>query len=132
MPFWFPKYCLLIIFSALFTAWGCAQNTERIVDAQKMRQVIDRQQDTRVILDVRTPQEVAGGVIPGAVHLDYHRDDFSQMLSQLDKEMTYYVYCHSGVRSAWTADMMEEMGFKQVYDYKGGMQEWKELAYPLE
>jgi phage shock protein E len=77
-----------------------------------------------VLLDVRTAQEVAKGVIPGAVHIDVSRPDFIEKINQLDKSKSYVVYCHSGRRSVNACNMMANEGFQQLYNLQGGILSW--------
>ena len=79
-----------------------------------------------VVLDVRTPEEVAGGIIPGAIVLDYKSADFKTSLAALDKSKTYFVYCAAGGRSGKTCDLMKEQNFNTVYSLAGGMKAWTE------
>jgi rhodanese-related sulfurtransferase len=77
-----------------------------------------------VVLDVRTPAETAEGMIAGAQELDFRAPDFQDKLGKLDRDKTYLVYCRSGGRSSSACSMMEEMGFKNVYNLVGGYQGW--------
>jgi len=79
-----------------------------------------------IILDVRTPQEVAEGAISGAVNLDYLADDLEDKLAELDKEKEYLIYCRSGNRSLKTLKLMNEAGIDRVYEIKGGYKAWSE------
>lgn len=79
-----------------------------------------------VLLDVRTPAETAGGVITGALELDFRSADFAAEVAALDKDKTYLVYCASGGRSGKTCEMMEAAGFKNVVNLKGGYRAWTE------
>ncbi|MEO0735097.1 MAG: rhodanese-like domain-containing protein [Bacteroidota bacterium] len=80
--------------------------------------------DNTVLLDVRTPQETAGGVIEGAIELDFRSPDFSAQLKALNPDKTYLVYCASGGRSGKTAEMLHDLGVQQVYNLKGGYRAW--------
>ena len=52
------------------------------------------------ILDVRTPEEIEQGQIPGAHNINiYLGQEFMDALEELDKSKDYYVYCRSGQRS---------------------------------
>ena len=56
--------------------------------------------DRAVIIDVRTADEVAEGMIEGAQHIDiFGGPAFIQAVEQLDPDKSYYVYCRSGNRS---------------------------------
>lgn len=80
-----------------------------------------------VVLDVRTPEEVAEGFIPGAVNYNFNSPDFKQQLEQLDKSKPYLVYCRSGKRSGKTIEMMKSMGFKRLYELPAGFPAYAEF-----
>ena len=79
-----------------------------------------------VVLDVRTPGETANGVIEGAIELDYRSSNFKDEVAKLDKDKTYLVYCASGGRSGKACSAMQGMGFREVYNLKGGYRAWTE------
>ncbi len=83
-----------------------------------------------VILDVRTPGEFAGGHIEEAINMDYYSEDFRDRLDDLDKDKVYLIYCRSGNRSGQALSIMEELNFREVYDMRGGIVEWKEEKLP--
>jgi phage shock protein E len=72
-----------------------------------------------IFVDVRTPQEYAGGHVKGCLHIDALSRDFDKAIAKLDKEKTYYVYCASGGRSENAVDRMIAMGFKSAYNVGG-------------
>lgn len=84
-----------------------------------------------VLLDVRTPEEFAGGHIGGAVNLDYKSPNFREGLEQLDRSPIYLVYCRSAVRSGRAVAVMEELGFTGVYDMAGGILQWQEEDFEV-
>ncbi|MBO6516903.1 MAG: rhodanese-like domain-containing protein [Bacteroidia bacterium] len=78
--------------------------------------------ENTVLIDVRTPEEVATGYIPGAtLFIDAYSDDFESRLLQLDKDKTYAVYCLRGGRSARATDLLASQGFSSVYNVEGGI-----------
>jgi len=81
--------------------------------------------DNAVVLDVRTDDEVAEGIIPNAIHIDiYKGQEFIDEIEELDKSKNYYVYCRSGNRSGKACQIMEQLGFENAYNLEGGMLEW--------
>ena len=84
-----------------------------------------------VVLDVRTEDEIAEGMIPNALHADiYGGKDFMDTLGKLDKSKHYYVYCKGGGRSAQACAIMKQMGFRKTYNLLGGITAWNgELTY---
>lgn len=83
-----------------------------------------------VVLDVRTPEEYAGGHLEHAVNIDYYSSNYRAALGELDKTKTYLIYCRSGNRSGKSLSIMEELGFKRVYDIAGGFVQWEREGYP--
>ena len=83
-----------------------------------------------VILDVRTPEEYAAGHIEKSINLDYYSEIFKDDLSKLDKNKTYLIYCRSGRRSEGALDIMEELGFGEVYNMLGGILQWESAGLP--
>lgn len=95
----------------------------KLLDVDDFEKAI--QKDDILIVDVRTDGEVAQGVIPGAVQIDFmNAEEFKKGVDQLDKNKEVFVYCKVGGRSARAADYLKEKGFKSVYDLKGGYDAW--------
>ena len=84
-----------------------------------------------IIIDVRTPEEYSGGYIEGAINIDFYADDIRAQLNTLDKNKSYLIYCRSGRQSSNTRDIMAELGFKEVYNMSGGIDEWETKSLPL-
>lgn len=82
--------------------------------------------DNAVILDVRTDNEVAEGIIENAIHIDiYQGQEFINAIEELDKSKNYYVYCRSGNRSGQACAILDKLGFENAYNLQGGMLEWE-------
>ena len=89
------------------------------VDAKK---IMDTQDDI-YILDVRDPDELDEGYIDGSVLIPL--DEVAQKARSLlpDKDKTLLVYCRSGKRSKDAAEILDNLGYKNVYDF-GGILDW--------
>lgn len=68
-------------------------------------------------LDVRTEREFARGHISGAVNIPL--DDLRERLAELDQSVSYYVNCHSGLRSYLACRILMQNGF-DCYNLSGG------------
>jgi molybdopterin/thiamine biosynthesis adenylyltransferase/rhodanese-related sulfurtransferase len=81
------------------------------------------------ILDVREEEEVRNGTVPGAIHLS--RAHFESRVEDVlpDKDAEVVVYCASGVRSAFSAKTLGDLGYSDVASMKGGFTRWKDLGY---
>lgn len=82
------------------------------------------------ILDVRTPEETAEGIIANAVEMNINDADFAEKIKTLDKEIPVCVYCRSGGRSARAADQLAQLGYT-VYNLDGGMIGWLDAGKPV-
>ncbi len=76
------------------------------------------------IIDVRTPLEYHQGHIQGAQNIDIRADTFVTEIQKLSKSDTLLVYCRSGRRSLYAAQVMVSFGFKKIYDLEGGFLNW--------
>jgi rhodanese-related sulfurtransferase len=81
--------------------------------------------DKAVMLDVRSEDECDQGIIEGSINIDFHKgQEFIDAVAALDKNKNYYIYCRSGARSGKTCEIMNELGFENVYNLLGGIIEW--------
>lgn len=78
-----------------------------------------------VLLDVRTQKEFRKGHIPGAVHVPLA--DVGSKVKKLKKDKEIVVYCQSGNRSIWAIKRLIAMGYKNLYNLKGGYNAYKRL-----
>lgn len=85
-----------------------------------------------VLVDVRSPEELESQYLAGAHNIDFRNNGFRNILTMLNKEQTYLVYCASGIRSGKAADMMKELGFAKVYTLDGGLQAWNDAKLPVQ
>jgi rhodanese-related sulfurtransferase len=76
-----------------------------------------------VLLDVRTDKEYAQGHIPGSVHVPL--SDIGDRIKKLKKDKEMVVYCQNGNRSIWAIKRLMGMGYKNLYNLKGGYRAWK-------
>ena len=85
-------------------------------------------QDT--FLDVREPEEYEQGAIPGAVHLPRGQLEFQVEGRLPDKDAPVIVYCAAGVRSAFAAKTLGDLGYRDVVSLVGGFNRWKDEGRP--
>lgn len=90
----------------------------------KWREELEKSEKA-VVLDVRTPQECAEGIIPDAIEIDIlNPENFMSEIEKLDKDKDYFIYCRSGNRSGQACSVMDQMGFNSTHNLLGGMLEW--------
>lgn len=73
----------------------------------------------QVLVDVRSNEEVQGGMIPGAVHIPL--DELREALPKLSKDKEYLAYCQVGLRGYVACRILTQLGFK-CKNLSGGYQ----------
>ncbi len=78
------------------------------------------------VLDVREPDEYAEGAVPGAIHIPRGHLEAQIEGRLVDKTAPVVVYCAGGVRSAFAAKTLQELGYETVESMAGGFGRWKD------
>jgi rhodanese-related sulfurtransferase len=81
-----------------------------------------------IILDIRT-SEYKTGHIPNSILINIYEPTFIDDIQKLDRNKNYYLYCRSGNRSIYAAQIMNKLGFNKLYNLTTGIINWSE---PLE
>ncbi len=103
-------------------------NTIKEIDAPQLAQwVSDDSQDLRVI-DVRQMQEIALGTVPKAEALPLHT--LPLKVQDLPRDEKLVLVCRSGARSAQACMFLQQQGFSNVYNLRGGMMSWMQSGFP--
>lgn len=93
-----------------------------------IKQISSRDLDQKkgmVLLDVRSNKEYEQGHIPGAVHVPL--SDIGNKVKKLKKDKELVVYCRNGSQSIWAIKRLMGMGYKNLYNLRGGYNAWKRL-----
>jgi len=78
------------------------------------------------VLDVREPDEYDEGALADAVHIPRGHLEAQIEARALDRDQTIVVYCAGGVRSAFAARTLQELGYSDVLSMAGGFGKWKD------
>ena len=85
-----------------------------------------------VLVDVRETREFEGGRLPKAVHIPLSQlESRSGELAKL-KDRPVVAYDMTGNRSGLAAKVLERVGFKDIYQLRGGYRAWKDAGLPVE
>ena len=101
----------------------------RDLDTTEFKKLFD--ENSLVLIDVRTEDEFKLGHLKDAAHIDFYKDDFEASLDGLDKRERYLVYCRSGSRSRQTMYLMRDLGFDEVYNLEGGIIAWNDEGHEI-
>ncbi len=75
--------------------------------------------DGAQFVDVREPDEVAAGSLPGATNIPL--GELEARIGELDPARRVVVLCRSGGRSTSAAEFLTANGFTDVVNLEGGM-----------
>jgi molybdopterin/thiamine biosynthesis adenylyltransferase/rhodanese-related sulfurtransferase len=95
---------------------------------QALRMVREEQ---ALLLDVRDPEEIKGGMPQQAEHLARGLLELNVHQLCADTTRPLAVICGSGLRSLFAAESLLNLGYTNVYSVKGGFKQWKESALPV-
>lgn len=124
------KIFLYSIFLISLIGINISSYAESSLSSLEFKNLFDDKEFKGVILDIRTPEEWQNtGIIPGAITKNFRDPDFKAYLKNLDSNKQYYVYCHSGGRSAKASEIMKGLNLK-VIDLHEGIIGWKKKNFP--
>src|SRR6478672_4638647 len=103
-----------------------AQTKARITEVDPAEADERRNVAGSVVLDVREPDEYDQGAIPGAVHIPRGHLESQVEGRIIDHDAPVIVYCAGGVRSAFAAETLGELGYTDVASMAGGFGRWKD------
>lgn len=107
--------------------------TSQSIDSKTAKIILEQQEDI-VLIDVRTAEEFALGHLSGAKNIDFNQPDFEERLKALDTDQKYMLYCAVGGRSGKALKIMENIGFKTVYNVTEGegFKQLREQGIPIQ
>jgi len=103
-----------------------AQTKARISEVDTAEADERRKVAGTVLLDVREPDEYDQGALPGAIHIPRGHLESQVEGRIIDHDAPVIVYCAGGVRSAFAADTLGELGYTNVASMAGGFGRWKD------
>ncbi len=95
------------------------------IEASELYSLLEAQQI--YLIDVRNDDEVARGVIPGAIYITLSTIP-SLNLTPLENQ-TVVFYCHAGVRSAQAAGFVADQIEANIYNLRGGVLAWANAGF---
>ena len=81
-----------------------------------------------VLLDVRQDWETRLCRLAGATHIPIEEIEFRTEELNADDEVV--VFCHQGIRSAAVSEYLRQLGFRNVKNLAGGLDEWARTVDP--
>ncbi len=112
-------------------------DSSMIIDKEGVLKFIDNPPENYAIIDSRSDEEYNAGTIPGSIHIDYLKNNFSdntykpvQQIRILYKdngimpEDEIIIFCKSSIRAAETWAALYNAGYRNIKIYDGAWLEW--------
>ncbi|MEN8124218.1 MAG: rhodanese-like domain-containing protein [Bacteroidota bacterium] len=128
------KITLILILSLGFLSCAQKSNNKNDVETIELKESVvsyispkelNLRNENIQLIDIRTPKEFSGGYLKNAKNINLYNPNFINEMNKLDKNKELYIYCRSGNRTGSISKKLEDMGFKKIYDLKGGILNWK-------
>jgi rhodanese-related sulfurtransferase len=100
------------------------------IDAAGLSAMLDDETQTPLLVDVRTPGEMAQGVLPGAVAVPMHLVPLK--LEEWRNHRKIVFYCRTGARSGQVCAFMQQQGLDNAINLRGGISDWFRNGLPIE
>lgn len=124
------KLLLPLLLLVTGTLAGCTSDAVTTLSVADWKTEYEATPDA-FLLDVRTPGEYQQAHLEGATLIPY--DVLKQYEENLptDKDTPIFVYCRSGNRSGIASGTLVDLGYTQVYNMAGGINDWISMGYPV-
>jgi rhodanese-related sulfurtransferase len=91
---------------------------------------LDRMKKGAILIDVREDNEWDTDHADGALHMGRGIIERDIVQDIPDKSAELILYCGGGYRSALAADMLQKMGYTNVFSMAGGWKAWRDASAP--
>ncbi len=88
-------------------------------------------QEGAILVDVRERDEVSQCVCDVAHILIAPMSQFETCIKDISKDQKIITMCHSGGRSAYAAEMLSTLGYKDITNLSGGIIAWQAAGLPI-
>jgi rhodanese-related sulfurtransferase len=103
----------------------------RRISTEELKERMKRKEPF-ILADARPLSYFGESHIPGAIPIP--ADEVTELAGSFDRDIDIITYCggYDCPASTIAAKKFIDMGFKNVYDYKGGIKEWMDEGNPAE
>jgi rhodanese-related sulfurtransferase len=101
------------------------------VSVEDLNKTMEAKEDACIILDVRTTEEYSRGHIEGSLHLPVDEVESKIEKAIPQKSAKVFLFCLSGHRSLFAAEVMASLGYTDIYNVTNGMLAWRAEGFPV-
>lgn len=106
----------------------------KTITREELKNKMDNEENL-MIVEVLAPEYFKKFHLPGAINVPVNGDFEQQIQNSVpDKNQPVVVYCANREcpASPKAAKKMDELGYKEVYDYEEGKEDWQKVDFPTE
>jgi phage shock protein E len=133
---WFAYVGVLVLAGVGVMVGPTSASHMRQLSVQEVKSSLDKAPSLRekgfFLVDVRSVEEHDTGAIPGTdANIDFREmaKRHKEIGAGLDDHIV--VYCQSGKRSNIAADILADLGYRNVYNIRGSVNAWVQAGFPL-
>ena len=122
-------YRLLLIF--LFLTISCNFLTPEInfISSSDLNELEEAEY---ILIDVRPTDEYQSGFIQNAINIDYYSEMFNSDILSFEKDSKIILYCRTNNRSAKSANLLLDNGYRDINVIEGGITSWVKSGNDIE
>ena len=115
------KKLIILMFIVIVLITGCGVKENGMISVEEVNEIVENYEscDNVYVLDVREVDEYEEGHIKNSINIPLG----SLTTIDYDKNAKIIVYCRSGNRSKTAKELLEKLGYTNVYDM-GGINNW--------
>ena len=103
------------------------------IEPKKLKAMLDKGEAV-IVLDIRESEERSEGEIYADETYAVTRGNLEFEIGNMikDKNALIVAYCRGGSKSAFAAQRLRALGYKNATSLKGGLKGWAQAGYPVE
>lgn len=82
-----------------------------------------------LIIDIRSIKDNSVEGLKNAISLDLMSQNFMEFFTDIKKDVAILLYCDDGSRSRVAIRILSEMGYKNLFHLKQGINRWEEKHF---
>tara|TARA_B000000475_G_scaffold241044_1_gene211613 strand:+ start:239 stop:625 length:387 start_codon:yes stop_codon:yes gene_type:complete len=122
-------YRLLLIFIFLTTSCNFFTPEINFISSSDLNELEEAEY---ILIDVRTTDEYQSGFIQNAINIDYYSEMFNSDILSFEKDSKIILYCRTNNRSAKSANLLLDNGYRDINVIEGGITSWVKSGNDIE
>jgi phage shock protein E len=110
---------LFYVFVIALTIWVIAPVMAGGGDPEAASQAWPMIEAGALVIDVRSPEEFAGGHLEGAINIQWHDSEAIAHAIGINKQRQVVMYCRSGNRANKSITKMKALGYNNIFNATG-------------